>query len=104
MTAKHSGVAKLWLLNLFGNAALLAAVYYWLLMPDAHGWQVAVSGAIAIVVVFFGLVAAHWDVRLLQGCRISRQCDGVARLPPCVAAHDCAGGVGDFHGGDGVAR
>ncbi|HEY5177471.1 MAG TPA: hypothetical protein VII95_18080 [Terriglobales bacterium] len=55
MTAKHSGVAKLWLLNLAGNAALLSAVYFWLLMPDAHGWQVAGSGVIAIVVVFFGV-------------------------------------------------
>ena len=55
MTAKHSGVAKLWLLNLVGNAALLGAVYFWLLMPDAHGWQVAGSGVIAIVVVFFGV-------------------------------------------------
>ncbi|MGB8772246.1 MAG: hypothetical protein WCC92_21740 [Candidatus Korobacteraceae bacterium] len=55
MTAKHSGVAKLWLLNLVGNAALLAAVYFWLLLPDAHGWQVAGSALIAIVVVFFGL-------------------------------------------------
>src|SRR5271157_5668409 len=55
MTAKHSGVAKLWLLNLVGNAALLAAVYSWLLMPDAHGWQVAVSALDAAVVIFLGL-------------------------------------------------
>ncbi len=55
MTAKHSGVAKLWLLNLIGNALLLAAVYFWLLLPDAHGWQVAASGVLAIIVVFFGL-------------------------------------------------
>ena len=55
MTAKHSGVAKLWLLNLVGNAALLAAVYFWLLMPDAHGWQVAARRWLAVVVIFFGL-------------------------------------------------
>jgi hypothetical protein len=55
VTAKHSGVAKLWLLNLVGNAALLAAVYSWLLMPDAHGWQVAVSALDAAVVIFLGL-------------------------------------------------
>jgi hypothetical protein len=55
MTAKHSGVRKLWLLNLVGNAALLAALYSWLLMPDAHGWQVAVSALAAVVVIFFGL-------------------------------------------------
>lgn len=55
MTAKHSGVAKLWLLNLAGNALLLAAVYLWLLLPDAHGWQVAASGGLAIIVIFFGL-------------------------------------------------
>ena len=55
MTAKHGGVAKLWLLNLVGNAALLAAVYFWLLLPDAHGWQVAGSGVLALVAIFFGL-------------------------------------------------
>jgi hypothetical protein len=55
MTAKHSGVAKLWLLNLAGNALLLASVYFWLLLPDAHGWQVAGSGVTAIIVIFFGL-------------------------------------------------
>jgi hypothetical protein len=55
MIAKHSGVAKLWLLNLVGNALLLAAVYFWLLLPDAHGWQVAGSGLLAITVIFFGL-------------------------------------------------
>jgi hypothetical protein len=55
MTAKHSGVAKLWLLDLVGNAALLNTVYYWLLLPDAHGWQVAGSAVVAVVVVFFGV-------------------------------------------------
>lgn len=55
MTAKHSGVAQMWLLNLAGNAGLVAAVYFWLLLPDAHGWQVAGSGLIAVVVIFFGL-------------------------------------------------
>ncbi len=55
MNARHTGVAKLWLLNLFGNAALLASVYFWLLLPDAHGWQVGASGLLAIVVIFFGL-------------------------------------------------
>jgi hypothetical protein len=54
MTAKHSGVAKLWLLNLFGNAALVAAFYFWLLLPDAHGWQVAGSGLLGLIVIFFG--------------------------------------------------
>jgi hypothetical protein len=55
MTARHKGVAKLWLLNLFGNAALIAAVYFWLLLPDAHGWQVAASAVLALAVIFFGL-------------------------------------------------
>jgi hypothetical protein len=55
MTAKHSGVAKLWLLNLIGNALLLAAAYFWLLLPDAHGWQVAGSGQLAVMVIFLGL-------------------------------------------------
>jgi hypothetical protein len=55
MTAKHTGVAKLWLLNLIGNAALLAAVYCWLLMPDAHGWQVGVSALVAVGIIFCGV-------------------------------------------------
>ncbi len=55
MTAKHSGVAKMWLLNLIGNALLLAAVYSWLTMPDAHGWQVAVSALDGALVIFLGL-------------------------------------------------
>jgi hypothetical protein len=55
MSAKHTGVAKLWLLNLVGNAALLAAVYFWLLMPDAHGWQVGGSALAAVVVIFLGV-------------------------------------------------
>jgi hypothetical protein len=55
MNAKHKGAAELWLLNLVGNAALLAAVYCWLLLPDAHGWQVAGSALLAIVVIFFGV-------------------------------------------------
>ncbi len=54
MSPRHSGVAKLWLLNLFGNAALFAAVYFWLLLPDAHGWQVAVSALLALIIIFFG--------------------------------------------------
>ncbi len=48
MTARHKGVAKLWLLNLFGNAALLASVYVWLRLPDAHGGQVAASALLAV--------------------------------------------------------
>jgi hypothetical protein len=55
MTAKHSGVAKLWLLNLAGNALLLAAAYFWLLLPDAHGWQVTGSGLLAVIVIFSGV-------------------------------------------------
>jgi hypothetical protein len=55
MNAKHKGGAQLWLLNVVGNAALLAAVYFWLLLPDAHGWQVAGSGLVALVVIFFAL-------------------------------------------------
>jgi hypothetical protein len=46
---------KLWLLNLVGNATLLNTAYYWLLMPDAHGWQVALSALDAAVIIFFGV-------------------------------------------------
>ena len=43
MNAKHTGMVKLWLLNAIGNAALLTAAFFWLLLPDAHGWQVGAS-------------------------------------------------------------
>jgi hypothetical protein len=55
MNARHTGVAKMWLLNLFGGAVLLACVYWFLVLPDAHGWQVAGSAILAIVVIFCGL-------------------------------------------------
>ena len=48
----RSGVLKLWLLNLVANAAALALWYHWLLVPDAHGWQVALSAALALLIVF----------------------------------------------------
>ncbi len=48
----RTGVLKLWLLNLFANAAALGAWYYWLLIPDAHGWQVAWSAVLALLIVF----------------------------------------------------
>jgi hypothetical protein len=55
MNARHKGVAKLWLLNVFGNAALLAGVYCFLVLPDAHRAQVAASALLAILVIFCGL-------------------------------------------------
>jgi hypothetical protein len=55
MNAKHSGAAKVWLLNMFGNAVLVAAVYFLLVLPDAHGWLIAMSALLALVVIFFGV-------------------------------------------------
>ncbi|HZP25182.1 MAG TPA: hypothetical protein VFB04_17195 [Terriglobales bacterium] len=55
MNARHKGVAKLWLLNLFGNATLLAGVYCFLVLPDAHRSQVAASALLALIVAFGGL-------------------------------------------------
>lgn len=52
MNARHNGLAKLWLLNIVGNAALLAGVYFWFVTPDAHGWQVAASALLAVAVIF----------------------------------------------------
>ncbi len=61
MTAKanRGGVARLWLLNFVGNAAALAAWYFRLLVPDAHGWQVAgsVLAAACIIVLVVWLRA-----------------------------------------------
>ena len=52
MHANPVGLLKLWLLNFVGNAAALAAWYFWLLIPDAHGWQVAGSALAAACVIF----------------------------------------------------
>jgi len=49
--ANRGGVARLWLLNFAGNAAALAAWYFWLLVPDAHGWQVAASVLAAVCII-----------------------------------------------------
>ncbi len=49
--ASRAGVARLWLLNFIGNAAALAAWYLWLLVPDAHGWQIAFSLLAAICII-----------------------------------------------------
>lgn len=54
-STNRSGVLKLWLLNLVGNAAVVAVWYYWLLIPDAHGWQVTWSVVLAVVTVLFVL-------------------------------------------------
>ncbi len=50
-TANRTGIVKLWELNYVANAAVLAIWYFWLLIPDAHGWQVAASAFLAVVVV-----------------------------------------------------
>lgn len=55
MNARHTGMAKIWVLNVAGNAALLACGYLWLQLPDAHGWQVGFSALLAIAMVFCGL-------------------------------------------------
>jgi hypothetical protein len=50
-TTNRRGVVKLWLLNFVANAVVLVVWYFWLLIPDAHGWQVASSALIALTVV-----------------------------------------------------
>lgn len=47
----RAGVLKLWMLNLVANAVVLAVVYFWLLIPDARGWQVAGSAILAVIVI-----------------------------------------------------
>src|SRR5271157_1799768 len=49
--ANRGGVVRLWLLNFVGNAAALAAWYFWLLVPDTHGWQVAASVLAALCII-----------------------------------------------------
>jgi hypothetical protein len=50
-TTNRGGIVELWLLNFVANAALLAAAYFWLLIPDARGWQVAGSALLAAIVI-----------------------------------------------------
>jgi hypothetical protein len=50
-TTSRAGIVRLWLLNFVANAALLAAAYFWLLIPDARGWQVAGSALLAAIVI-----------------------------------------------------
>jgi hypothetical protein len=47
----RTGIFKLWLLNFVANAVVLAAGYFWLLIPDARVWQVAGSAMLAVIVV-----------------------------------------------------
>jgi len=47
----RAGVIKLWLLNFAANAAVLVVWYFWLLIPDARGWQVAGSALVAVMTV-----------------------------------------------------
>jgi hypothetical protein len=46
------GALKIWALNFGGNGLLVAAAYYWLQVPDARGWQIAISGLLAVCVAF----------------------------------------------------
>ena len=50
-TINRTGLMKLWLLNFVANAVVIAAAYFWLLIPDARGWQVASSALLAVVVL-----------------------------------------------------
>ncbi len=54
-TTNRTGIVKLWLLNFVANAVLLVVGYFWLLIPDARGWEVAGSALIAVIVVVFVL-------------------------------------------------
>jgi len=47
----RTGVMKLWLLNFVANAAVLVVWYFWLLIPDARGWQLVGSALIALATV-----------------------------------------------------
>lgn len=55
LNANRTGVAKLWLLNIAGNAALMAAMYGWLVLPDSRGWQVGATAVLAILVALCGV-------------------------------------------------
>jgi hypothetical protein len=52
-TTNRSGVAKQWVVNLLGNAAAIASWYLWLQIPDAHGWQIALTALQAVLTIVF---------------------------------------------------
>jgi len=54
-TTNRTGVLKLWVLNFVANATALAVWYFWLLIPDAHRWQVVASGVVALLTIFLVL-------------------------------------------------
>ena len=99
-STNRAGVLKLWLLNLVGNAAVLAVWYYWLLIPDAHGWQVAWSAVLALHGAVRAL-AARGNAGVVSGCRVSQPTRDWRRVPPRVPAYYSAGDLG---GAGGVHR
>jgi len=50
-TTNRTGIVKLWLLNFVGNAALLAVAYFWVTIPDAHGWQLTTTAVVGLATV-----------------------------------------------------
>jgi hypothetical protein len=54
-TTNRAGIVKLWLLNFVANAVLMASAYFWLLIPDARGWQLGGSAVLAVLVIFLVL-------------------------------------------------
>ncbi len=80
-TTNRSGVLKLWLLNLLGNAAVLGVWYYWLLIPDAHGWQVAWSAVLALLTMLFILWLRAGTLAWFRVCRVSHPASDRRRIP-----------------------
>ena len=78
-TTNRAGIVKLWLLNFVANAALLAAAYFWLLIPDARGWQVAGSALLAVLVIVLRALAARRDSGIFPRVRVSQARNSVWR-------------------------
>lgn len=74
----RTGVLKLWLLNLVANALFVLVAYYWLLIPDAHGWQV---GATAFIALSAGVLLLWLRVGTLAWFRVGafRRESGIGR-------------------------
>ncbi|HEY6308981.1 MAG TPA: hypothetical protein VI488_21270 [Candidatus Angelobacter sp.] len=69
---------RLWLLQLFGNAAIFLAFVWWLRFSDAHWWNLLFSFLLIVVIVAATLWLHGGTLNYFQ----SAHQDKVAKLPP----------------------
>jgi len=53
--SRRTQIASFWLIQVLGNAALMAGAAWWLTWPDARSWQVVATSGFAAVLVLVAL-------------------------------------------------